>query len=143
MKTLGLGLKSLLKDPRWALKHNIDPNNQTAGQVSGGGNKAQSAEESTFKRAKSGDINNINNIFAQSRNAVNGVNAGNDIFSQSKIGGIGENKNIFEMMNKIDEQHKPLIGAQGMQPTENVQQMNYMNPEELQKKLGKKLNMLM
>ena len=47
------------------------------------------------------------------------------------------------MMNKIDENHKPLMGAQGMQPTEQVQQMNSMNPEELQKKLGKKLNILM
>ena len=143
MKTLGLGLKSLLKDPRWAQKHGIDPNNQTAGSVVGSGKKAQSAEESLSKRAKSGDINNVNNIFTQNQNRVNGLNTENNIFAQPKIGGSENNKNIFEMMNKIDEQHKPLLGAQGMQPTEGPQQTNNMNPEELQKKLGKKLNILM
>ena len=146
MKTLGFGLKSLLKDPQWAQKHRIDPYNQQGGQVVGDNKMkgAQGAEESIFSRAKKGDVNNTNNIFAQSQNRVNGVNAENNIFAQSKLGGAGNQKtNIFEMMNKFDEQHKALTGVQGMQPMQPIEQMNQMNPEELQKKLGKKLSIFM
>ena len=149
MKTLGFGLKSLLKDPQWAQKHRIDPYNQQSGQVVGDNKMkgAQGAEESIFNRAKKGDVqgnNNVNNIFAQNQNRVNGVNAQNNIFAQAKVGGAENQKtNIFEMMNKFDEQHKALTGAQGMQQMQPVEQMNQMNPEELQKKLGKKLNILM
>lgn len=142
MKTLGFGIKSLLKDPQWALKHNINPLNQTAGSIVAD-HKANGAEKSIFNRAKSGDVGNANEIFAQNQNKINGVNAENNIFAQSKIGAANNNTSIFEMMNKFDEQHKALTGAQGLQPNEQVQQMNSMNPEELQKKLGKKLNMFM
>lgn len=143
MKTLGFGLKSILKDPQWAQKHNINPNNQTAGSVVGD-NKAQGAQQSIFNRAKAGDVDHSNNIFAQSQNRVNGVNAQNNIFAQSKIGAANNNNSsIFEMMNKFDENHKALNGSQGLQGMHgigNVQNMQAMNPEELQKRLGKKLS---
>lgn len=143
MKTLGFGLRSLLKDPQWAQKHGINPNNQTAGSIVGEGSKAKGAEESIFNRAKSGDINNVNNIFAQSQNRVNGVNAENNIFAQSKIGAANNKNNIFEMMNKFDETHKALTGSQGIQPNEQMNPVSSMNPEELQKRLGRKLNIMM
>lgn len=149
MKTLGFGLKSLLRDPQWAQKHNIDPNNQTAGSVVGD-NKAghtQGAEQSIFKRAQQGDVdssNNVNNIFAQNHNRVNGVNAENNIFAQAKVGGANQNSSIFEMMNKFDENHKALSGSQGIQPPMQMDPMNNaVNEDELQKKVGKRLNILM
>lgn len=105
--------------------------NQSAGvDLTKGANQTEAANQSIFNRAKNGDVGNAANV--------------NNIFAQSKVGAAGNGQNnIFAMMNKIDENHKPLMGAQGMQPTEQVQQMNSMNPEELQKKLGKKLNILM
>lgn len=127
MKTLGFGLKSLLKDPKWAQMHNIDPQKQTAGSVVGNKENVNQAEESIFSRAKKGDVGNVNNIF-----------------SQAKIGGVSnQNTDIFSMMNKIDEQHKSLMGAQGVQPTHQIDPMNTLDPNEMQKKLGKKLNIFM
>lgn len=150
MKTLGFGIKSLMKDPQWAMKHGINPFNQTAGSIVGdakmnNAKPTEGPEQSIFNRAKKGDMNNVNNIFAQNQNRVNGVNAQNDIFSQAKVGGASnKNNNIFEMMNKFDEQHKSLKGAQGVQPMQPQDpMMNSMNDEELKKKMGKKLNIMM
>ena len=173
MKTLGFGLKSLMRDPQWAQKHNINPNNQTAGSVVGDnktGGAAQ-AEKSIFDRAKTGDIHNANNIFAQSQNRVNGINADSSIFAQSKIGGANnnifaqnkvnglnaennifaqskvgasnQNNNIFAMMNKFDEDHKTLMGAQGVQPMQQQDAMNPFGTDEIQKRIGKRLNLMM
>lgn len=155
MKTLGFGIKSL-KRPEELMRYNYlttraasgsNPNQSAGVDLTKGANQTEAANQSIFNRSKNGDVGNaanVNNIFAQSQNKVNGVNAENNIFAQSKVGAAGNGQNnIFAMMNKIDENHKPLMGAQGMQPTEQVQQMNSMNPEELQKKLGKKLNILM
>ena len=146
MKTLGFGLKSLIKDPKWAQMHGINANNQTAGSVVGSAKQSgvAGAEKSIFDRAKSGDVNNTNNIFAQSQNRVNGANTQNNIFAQSKVGGASnQNNNIFQMMNKFDEQHKSIMGAQGVQPTQAQDPMNSIGADEIQKKLGKKLNIMM
>ncbi|MCR5261683.1 MAG: hypothetical protein K6C94_07580 [Candidatus Gastranaerophilales bacterium] len=147
MKTLGFGLKSLLKDPQWAQKHNIDPNNQTAGSVVGDNKTGgAAAQKSIFDRAKAGDVHNNNNIFMQSQNRVNGINAENNIFAQAKVGGASNHNatnNIFEMMNKFDEQHKTLMGAQGVQPMQAQDPMNAFGSDEIQKKLGRKLNLMM
>lgn len=142
MKTLGFGLMSLKKDPRWAMSHGIDPNNQTAGSVVG--NAKANTAKGVDERAKKGDVDGINNqntnIFSQ--NQVNKVNPDNNIFNQQKVDGANKSQSIFDMMNKIDEQHKAMGGsnhAQALAQADSNNNMNFSN-EELQKKLGKKLN---
>lgn len=143
MKTLGFGLKSLLKDPRWAMKHNIDPNNQTAGSVVGNP-KPTKEEESVFNRAKAGDVDTSNNIFAQN-NKINKFQPNQNL--EEKLGGLdNNNKNvdIFSLMNKFDENHKILAGSNAIQASPEMEPMNNLsNEEELKKKLGKKLNIMM
>lgn len=143
MKTLGFGLKSLLKDPRWAMKHNIDPNNQTAGSVVGNP-KPTKEEESVFNRAKAGDVDTSNNIFAQN-NKINKIQPNQNL--EEKLGGLdNNNKNvdIFSLMNKFDENHKILAGSNAIQASPEMEPMNNLsNEEELKKKLGKKLNIMM
>lgn len=143
MKTLGFGLKSLLKDPKWALQHNIDPSNQTSGSVVGN-MKPNKQEESIFNRAKSGDVDGANNIFAQG-NKINEFNPKKETNTQDKIGALdNKNNDIFSLMNKFDEKHKILSGSNGIQATPEMDPMNNMNnEEELKKKLGKKLNIMM
>ncbi|MGN0006152.1 MAG: hypothetical protein ACI37Z_09330 [Candidatus Gastranaerophilaceae bacterium] len=144
MKTLGFGLKSLLKDPKWALKHNIDPNNQTAGSVVGNP-KPTKEEESIFNRAKAGDMDNSNNIFSQA-SRINPFKQERNQNLEEKIGGLDNNKNVdvFSLMNKFDENHKVLAGSNAIQASPEMEQMNNMSSEEeLKKKLGKKLNIMM
>ena len=51
----------------------------------------------------------------------------NNIFAQSKVGGAENQKtNIFEMMNKFDEQHKALAGSNGIRQMQPIDQMNQM-----------------
>ena len=155
MKTLGFGIKSLLKDPKWAAKHvgNYQQNNpvkpqenendiyaQNKTQVVSGGK-----DESVFNRAKKGDVNTENNIYAQNQTRVNPLTKDADIFSLSKAGNAeGGKNNIFAMMNKFDEDHKILMGAQGVQPASQMDPMaSFGGEDEIQKKLGKKLNILM
>lgn len=143
MKTLGFGLKSLLKDPRWAMKHNIDPNNQTAGSVVGNP-KTNKEEESVFNRAKMGEIDGSNNIFAQN-NKINKFQPQQNL--EEKLSGLdnnNKNADIFSLMNKFDENHKILAGSNAIQASPEMEQMNNLsNEEELKKKLGKKLNIMM
>ena len=47
------------------------------------------------------------------------------------------------MMNKFDEQHKSIMGAQGVQPTHQVDSMNAFGSDEIQKRLGKKISIFM
>jgi len=144
MKTLGFGLKSLLKDPKWALKHNIDPNNQTAGSVVGNP-KPTKEEESIFNRAKAGDMDNSNNISSQA-SRINPFKQERNQNLEEKIGGLDNNKNVdvFSLMNKFDENHKVLAGSNAIQASPEMEQMNNMSSEEeLKKKLGKKLNIMM
>lgn len=143
MKTLGFGLKSLLKDPRWAMKHNIDPNNQTAGSVVGNP-KPNKEEENVFNRAKMGEIDGSNNIFAQN-NKINKFQPQQNL--EEKLSGLdnnNKNADIFSLMNKFDENHKILAGSNAVQASPEMEQMNNLsNEEELKKKLGKKLNIMM
>ncbi len=143
MKTLGFGLKSLLKDPRWAMKHNIDPNNQTAGSVVGNP-KPNKEEENVFNRAKMGEIDGSNNIFAQN-NKINKFQPQQNL--EEKLSGLdnnNKNADIFSLMNKFDENHKILAGSNAIQASPEMEQMNNLsNEEELKKKLGKKLNIMM
>lgn len=143
MKTLGFGLKSLLKDPRWAMKHNIDPNNQTAGSVVGNP-KPNKEEENVFNRAKMGEIDGSNNIFAQN-NKINKFQPQQNL--EEKLNGLdnnNKNADIFSLMNKFDENHKILAGSNAIQASPEMEQMNNLsNEEELKKKLGKKLNIMM
>jgi len=156
MKTLGFGIKSLLRDPAWAAKHvgNYQRNNpikpleneddrsapNKTQTVSGVGN-----QESIF-RSKRGDMDIAaagfnDSIFAQYK--AEAPRRPNDIFSESRVGVAGGNKNIFAMMNKIDEDRKPLMGAQGVQPPHNIDPMNSIPQDENMRKVGRKLNMLM
>ncbi len=142
MKTLGFGLLSLKKDPKWAMKHGIDPNNQTSGSVVG--NAKANTAKGVDERAKKGDIGGINNQNANivNQNKVNNVNPENSIFNQQKIGAANKSQSIFNMMNKIDEQHKAMGGsnhAQSLVQADPNNNINFSN-EDLQKKLGKKLN---
>lgn len=143
MKTLGFGLKSLLKDPRWAMKHNIDPNNQTAGSVVGNP-KPNKEEENVFNRAKMGEIDGSNNIFAQN-NKINKFQPQQNL--EEKLSGLdnnNKNADIFSLMNKFDENHKILAGSNAIQASPEMDQMNNLsNEEEFKKKLGKKLNIMM
>lgn len=143
MKTLGFGLKSLLKDPRWAMKHNIDPNNQTAGSVVGNP-KPNKEEENVFNRAKMGEIDGSNNIFAQN-NKINKFQPQQNL--EEKLSGLdnnNKNADIFSLMKKFDENHKILAGSNAIQASPEMEQMNNLsNEEELKKKLGKKLNIMM
>lgn len=143
MKTLGFGLKSLLKDPRWAMKHNIDPNNQTAGSVVGNP-KPNKEEENVFNRAKMGEVDGSNNIFAQN-NKINKFQPQQNL--EEKLSGLdnnNKNADIFSLMNKFDENHKILAGSNAIQASPEMEQMNNLsNEEELKKKLGKKLNIMM
>lgn len=143
MKTLGFGLKSLLKDPRWAMKHNIDPNNQTAGSVVGNP-KPNKEEENVFNRAKMGEVDGSNNIFAQN-NKINKFQPQQNL--EEKLSGLdnnNKNADIFSLMNKFDENHKILAGSNAIQASPEMDQMNNLsNEEELKKKLGKKLNIMM
>ena len=152
MKTLGFGIKSLLKDPQWAARHvgnyqqgNIikpleNENDKFAPNksqlVSGG-------QDSIFTRAAKGELDpsGVNSIFSQQK--VDPSQGANNIFAQSKIGAANGNLNIFEMMNKFDEDHKPLMGAQGVQPSQNIDPMNSIPEDENLRKVGKKLNLLM
>lgn len=142
MKTLGFGLLSLKKDPRWAMMHGIDPNNQTGGSVVG--NAKANTAKGVDERAKKGDIDGVNqnaNIFNQNR--VGKVNPENSIFNQQKVGGADKSQSILDMMNKIDEQHKVLGGSTQAQSLVQMEpNNNNLSNEELQKKLGKKLNIL-
>ena len=143
MKTLGFGLKSLLKDPRWAMKHNIDPNNHPAGSVVGNP-KPNKEEENVFNRAKMGEIDGSNNIFAQN-NKINKFQPQQNL--EEKLSGLdnnNKNADIFSLMNKFDENHKILAGSNAIQASPEMEQMNNLsNEEELKKKLGKKLNIMM
>ena len=134
MKTLGFGLKSLLKDPRWAMKHNIDPNNQTAGSVVGNP-KPNKKEENVFNRAKMGEIDGSNNIFAQN-NKINKFQPQQNL--EEKLSGLdnnNKNADIFSLMNKFDENHKILAGSNAIQASPEMEQMNNLsNEEELKKK---------
>lgn len=149
MKALGFGIKSLLRDPEWAQKHGINPYNQTAGSVVGDGKAAASnqnnkidTEDSVKNRAQKGDINFQNDIFSQENlNKLNGINPEQQPLSQ-RIDGIDkDNTSIFDRMNKFDESHKMLTGANTIQ--NDPLGVNQPNMDELQRKLGKKLNILM
>ena len=153
MKTLGFGIKSLLKDPQWAARHvgNYQQNNpikpvenendiyaQNKTQTVSGG------KDSIFARAAKGDLDvngANNNIFSQQK--IEPSEGINNIFAQSKVGASSGNQDIFKMMNKFDEDHKPLMGAQGVQPPTNIDPMNSIPEDENLRKVGKKLNMLM
>lgn len=170
MKTLGFGIKSLLKDPQWAMKHGINPYNQTQGSIVGDGKVAAAndkinSENSVKNRAQKGDIGSQNNIFSQENlNKLNGVKpeekslaqrldgidkGGSNIFEKmnkidgsQRIDGIDkDNTSIFDRMNKLDESHKMLAGANNIQ--NDPLGVNQPNMEDIQKKLGKKLNILM
>lgn len=154
MKTLGFGIKSLLKDPKWAAKHvgNYQHNNPIKPQENENDvfaqNKTQvvsGKDESIFNRAKKGDMNVENNIYAQNQSRVNPLNKDADIFSLAKAGGAeGQKNNIFAMMNKFDEDHKILMGAQGVQPSQPMDPMaSFGGEDEIQKKLGRRLNIMM
>ncbi len=142
MKTLGFGLMSLKKDPKWAMMHGIDPNNQTGGSVVG--NAKANTAKGVDERAKRGDIDGVNNQNANifNQNKVGKINPDNSIFSQQKVGGAQNSQNIFDMMNKIDEQHKAIGGSNHAQSLVQMEPNNTLSNEELQKKLGKKLNIL-
>lgn len=141
MKTLGFGLMSLKKDPRWAMQHGIDPNNQTSGSVVG--NAKANVAKGVDERAKKGDIGGVNNqntnIFNQ--NQVNKVNPENSIFNQQRVAGADKSQSILDMMNKIDEQHKAMGGSNHAQSLAQADpNSNVSSVDEMQKKLGKKLN---
>lgn len=143
MKTLGFGLMSLKKDPKWAMMHGIDPNNQTSGSVVG--NAKANTSKGVEQRAKKGDIDGVNNqnanIFNQQK--VGKVNPENSIFNSQKVGGAQKSQNIFDMMNKIDEQHKAMSGSNHAQSFVQMEQNNgSLTNEEILKKAGKKLNIL-
>ena len=143
MKTLGFGLMSLKKDPKWAMMHGIDPNNQTSGSVVG--NAKANTAKGVDERAKKGDIDGVNtqNANVSNQNRVGKINPENNIFSQQKVGGVQNNQSIFEMMNKIDEQHKAMGGSSHAQSFVQMEQNNgSLQNEELLKKAGKKLNFL-
>ena len=142
MKTLGFGLMSLKKDPKWSMMHGIDPNNQTGGSVVG--NAKANTAKGVDERAKRGDIDGVNNQNANifNQNKVGKINPDNSIFSQQKVGGAQNSQNIFDMMNKIDEQHKAIGGSNHAQSLVQMEPNNTLSNEELQKKLGKKLNIL-
>ena len=142
MKTLGFGLKSLKRDPEWARKHNIDPYNQTAGSVVGDPKSVKPEEDAVSMRAKKGEIDASNSIFSQENlSRINKFKPEEDF--QSKLSKLDNNKNIdiFSMMNKFDKSQS----LQGANTLENDPLgINMANNEELlQKKLGKKLNILM
>lgn len=143
MKTLGFGLMSLKKDPKWAMKHGIDPNNQSSGSVVG--NAKANTSKGVEQRAKKGDIDGVNNqnanIFNQQK--VGKVNPENSIFNSQKVDGTQKSQNIFDMMNKIDEQHKAMDGSNHAQSFIQMEQNNgSLTNEEILKKVGKKLNIL-
>jgi len=134
MLTLGFGIKSLLKNPAWAAQHlgNYQRNNPIKPAENEndryGQNKPYSVSGAaqTDIRAKKGDID------------ISGIN---NIFAKSNVGALGENNNIFQMMNKIDESRKPLMA--NIMPTQNTDPMNPLPDDEKLRKIGKKLNMFM
>ncbi len=143
MKTLGFGLMSLKKDPKWAMSHGIDPNNQTSGSVVG--NAKANTAKGVDDRAKRGDVGGVNNQNANifNQNQVNRVNPENSIFNQQKVGGADKSQSILDMMNKIDEQHKAMGGsnhAQSLAQADPSNNISLNDNDEMQKKLGKKLN---
>lgn len=144
MKTLGFGIKSLLKNPAWAAQHvgNYEPNNPILPAKNENDRYAPNksytvsgADDVTNARAKKGDIDASGiNLFRG-----NAIQGGDSIFKQQKVG----DQNIFQMMNKIDETHKPLLGAQGVQLLQNTEAVTSIPEDEKLKKIGKKLNLLM
>lgn len=124
------------------MMHGIDPNNQTGGSVVG--NAKANTAKGVDERAKRGDIDGVNNQNANifNQNKVGKINPDNSIFSQQKVGGAQNSQNIFDMMNKIDEQHKAIGGSNHAQSLVQMEPNNTLSNEELQKKLGKKLNIL-
>jgi len=146
MKTLGFGIKSLLKNPAWAAQHvgNYQRNNPIKPAENEndryGQNKPYSVsgfgeQDGVSLRAKKGDIDfgGVNNRIPVQ------YGADGNVFSQSKIGAAEEKKNIFQMMNKFDELHKPL--AASVMPVQNADPMSPLAEDDKLKKIGKKLNL--